>query len=86
MCSRSEFHALFEYATAAVPYSMVFALSGFDRRGREFTLSRGPAFGVGARGMYWPIIPPLSHALYCVLSLDGLRTAFGTETRFVDGF
>ncbi|EJK68969.1 hypothetical protein THAOC_09821 [Thalassiosira oceanica] len=86
MFSRPEFHALFESSTAADQDPAVFALSGVDRRGREFTLPRGPAFDVGARGMYRPIIPPPSHALHCVIFLDGLRTAFGTETRFVDGY
>ncbi|EJK65003.1 hypothetical protein THAOC_14199 [Thalassiosira oceanica] len=82
MFSGSEFHARFESATAVVPHLMVFALSvsGFNLRGRESTLPQGPAFDVGARGMYRPIIPPMSHALQYVLSLDGLRTAFGTET------
>ena len=86
MCSRPKFHALFESATAVVPYSMVFALSGFDHRWRESTLSRGPAFGVGGRGMYRAIIPSISPALHHVLSLGGLRSAFGAETRFVDRF
>ncbi|EJK76417.1 hypothetical protein THAOC_01820, partial [Thalassiosira oceanica] len=86
MCSRPEFHALFESSTAADQDPAVFTLSGVDRGGREFTLPRGPAFDVGTRGIYRPIIPPPLHALHCVLSLDGLRTAFGTETRSVDGF
>ncbi|EJK73905.1 hypothetical protein THAOC_04452 [Thalassiosira oceanica] len=86
MCSRPEFHALFESSTAADQDPAVFALSGVDRGGREFTLPRGPAFDVGARGIYRPIIPPPSPTMNHVLYLDGFRSAFGAETRFVDGF
>ena len=65
---------------------MVFALLGIDHRGRESTLPREPVFDVGARGMYRPIIPSISPALHHILSLGGLRSAFGAETGLVNVF
>ena len=86
MFSRPKFYALFESATAVVPYLTVFAHLGFDHRGRESTLPRGPAVDDEDRGLYRLIQPPPSTAGRRVLSLDGFRSASCAETRLVDGF
>ncbi|EJK76199.1 hypothetical protein THAOC_02054, partial [Thalassiosira oceanica] len=62
MCPRPEFHALYESATAVSRNLTDFTFSSSDHRGRESTLSQGPAVDDEDRGLYRPIILPPSTA------------------------
>ncbi|EJK59315.1 hypothetical protein THAOC_20480 [Thalassiosira oceanica] len=86
MCPRPDFDALHESATAVARNLTDFTLSSFDHRGRGSTLLRGPTIEIIGRGMYRPIIPPISPRLSRLSFLEGFLSSFRAKTRLVDGF